>query len=297
MGANVRKDRLDVTGFAILMAISLLLAVNQVTVKILGQGMQPAFSAGVRSAMAAVFVGAWLLARGRSLRLLPGTRLAAFIMGSVFALEFLCLFLALDLTTVSRTSIIFYSMPVWFALMAHVGLPGERLTPIRVLGLVLAFAGTCWALLNRGNDAGAASLEGDLLALLGAFCWAGTAFMARGSAMVRAGPEAQLFWMVLISAPILIAASFLFGPQIRDLQAVHLWILLFQAAVVVSGGFVAWLWMLSVYPASTVATFSFVTPIMGIVLGWAVMGEQVGWGVIGAATLVAVGIILINRKI
>ena len=38
--------------------------------------------------------------------------------------------------SVSRASVIFYSMPVWFALMAHVALPGERITRLRGIGLI-----------------------------------------------------------------------------------------------------------------------------------------------------------------
>ena len=50
---------------------------------------------------------------------------------------FLFLFLALDLTAVSRASVIFYSMPVWFAIMAHFGLPSERITVLH-MGEVIA---------------------------------------------------------------------------------------------------------------------------------------------------------------
>ena len=69
------------------------------------------------------------------MRTAPGSLGAGLLMGLIFAAEFLFLFLALDLTTVVRTSIIFYSMPVWLALMAHVGLPGERITRTKAVGL------------------------------------------------------------------------------------------------------------------------------------------------------------------
>jgi drug/metabolite transporter (DMT)-like permease len=69
----------------------------------------------------------------------------------------------------------------------------------------------------------------------------------------------------------------------------------FQASVVVAGGFVTWLWLLSVYPASTVASFSFLTPILAIALGAAIFGESVTWAILGSAVLVALGIVLINR--
>ena len=56
-------------------------------------------------------------------------------------MEFWCLFKSLDYTSVARASIIFYSMPVWLALVAHFVLPNERLNLSRLIGLILAMIG------------------------------------------------------------------------------------------------------------------------------------------------------------
>lgn len=291
----MRKDRLDGTGFAALLAVTLLLAFNQIIVKYVNQGIQPVFFAGLRSALAVVFVGVWLWHRG----LLDRVRLAdlgpGLLIGALFAAEFLALFLALDLTTVGRSALIMYSMPVWMGFLAHFFLPGERTTPLKAAGLVLAFAGTAWAILSK-NASGNPSLLGDLCALVAAWGWAGTAFVARKSRLRAAGPEAQLFWMVLISAPLLLIAAPFFGPLLRDIQPVHWFWLVFQAGVVVAGGFVTWLWLLSVYPTSTVASFSFLTPILAIVLGHMIFDEVLSPSLIGAAALVSFGIVLVNRR-
>jgi drug/metabolite transporter (DMT)-like permease len=71
---------------------------------------------------------------------------------------------------------------------------------------------------------------------------------------------------------------------------------MFQVIVVVSAGFIFWLWLLSIYPAASVASFSFLTPIFGLTLGWLLLDEPIGPGILGAAALVAAGIILINRR-
>ena len=288
-----RKQQLDAFGGSVLLGVTLLLAFNQIIVKIVNAGLQPVFFAGLRSALAVFFVWGWLVFRRRPPRLNRAAWGPGLLMGAVFAAEFLCLFMALDLTTVGRTSVIFYSMPVWFAILAHFGL-GERITPVRALGLTLAFSGAAWAILS-GSSTGEGSLTGDLFALGGAFGWAGTAFIARRPVMRAEGPEMQLFWMVLVSAPILLIASLFFGPLIRDLHPIHLVWLLFQASVVVAGGFIAWLWLMSVYPSSTVASFSFLTPIFALTLGALVFGETVTWAILAASGLVAAGIVLINR--
>lgn len=292
----MRKDRLDAFGGAALLGVTLLLAFNQIIVKWVNEGLQPVFFAGLRSVLAVLFVGAWLYWRGRPPRLRRGDLGAGLLIGTVFALEFLCLFLALDLTAVSRASVIFYSMPVWFAIMAHFVLPGEKITPIRAAGLGLAFAGTAWAILSRAPDAAQGSLAGDLLALGGAFGWAATALVARASRLREAGAEMQLFWMVLVSGPILLLAAPFFGPLIRELEPAHIGGLVFQSSIVVAGGFIGWLWLLSVYPAATVASFSFLTPILAILLGVVVYDESLTIQVVGSAALVGMGIVLINRR-
>jgi drug/metabolite transporter (DMT)-like permease len=290
----MRKDRLDGAGLAILLGVQTLLAFNQVTVKFVNEGLQPVFFAGLRSALAIGFVWALLSWRGRPPVLRRHAVLPGILMGSIFAAEFLFLFVALDLTTVGRASVMMYSMPVWFAVMAHFGL-GEKITPMKALGLALAFSGTSWALL-AGGQGGEGNLIGDLCGLGAALGWAGTAYVARRPVMRAEGPELQLFWMVVVSAPLLIVASLFFGPLIRDFQPIHLFWLFFQASVIVAGVFITWLWLMSVYPSSTVASFSFLTPILAILLGSLIFDEKLSASILGPGGLVAAGILLINRS-
>jgi drug/metabolite transporter (DMT)-like permease len=294
-GGNMRKDRLDGAGVAMLLGVQGLLAVNQVIIKLVNEGLQPVFFAGLRSLLAVGFVWAWLVWKGRPPQLRREVWGPGLLIGALFAAEFLFLFLALDLTSVGRSALIMYSMPVWYALLAHFGL-SERITPFKALGLAFAFLGCASAILSR-PDTGEASLVGDLCALAAAWGWALTAFIARRPAMRAEGPEMQLFWMVLVSAPLLLLASLAFGPLIRDLQPLHILGLIFQSSIVVAGGFIAWLWLLSVYPSATVASFSFLTPVLAVALGALIFGETVTWSILLAVILVTVGIVLINRPV
>jgi drug/metabolite transporter (DMT)-like permease len=292
----MRKDRLDGSGFAILLVVTLLLAFNQIIVKYVNQGIQPVFFAGLRSALAVVFVASWLWYRGLLGRVKWADMGPGLLMGALFAIEFLALFIALDLTTVGRSALIMYSMPVWMGILAHFFLPGERSTPMKAAGLAIAFVGTAWAILSK-NSSGQPSLVGDLCALVAAWGWAGTAFVARKTRLREAGPEAQLFWMVAVSAPMLLLAAMFFGPLLRDIQPIHWFWVVFQSGVVVAGGFVTWLWLLSVYPTSTVASFSFLTPIFAIFLGYVIFDEVLSPSLIGASVLASLGIILVNRRV
>jgi drug/metabolite transporter (DMT)-like permease len=290
-----RKDRIDAFGATSLVLFSALFGFNQVVIKTVNEGIQPVFAAGLRSAGAIPLILLWAALRGRSLRILPGTVPGGLLLAAFFTGEFLLLFTALDLTTVSRMSVIFYSMPIWLSLGAHFLIPGERLTARKTLGLGLAFAGVAWAILDRPAGAGEASLAGDLCALGAALGWAGIGLTLRATRIREANPEVQLLWQLCVSALVLVAVAPLFGPLLRELAAIHLWGLAFQVVVIAFAAFIFWLWLMSIYPASSVAAFSFLGPVFGVFFGWLVLGESIGPGILGALVLVAAGLWLISR--
>ena len=289
-----RKSQLDAFGVTALLGFALLMAFNQIVIKFTNAGFQPVFFAGLRSAGAVVCIGAWIWARGIPFRSSRATLAGGMLAGLFFTGEFFLLFTALDYTTVSRSVIMLYSMPIWMAVGAHLFLPGEKMTLRKALGLGVAMAGVVLAMADRGV-VGQASLYGDLCALGAAICWAGLTITAKATDLKLARPEVQIFWQVVVSAVILLALAPFFGPLIRDLLPVHYAALGFQIVVVVSGAFVFWFWLLSIYPGSAVASFSFVTPVFGVALGWLMLGDPVGWRLVGALGLVALGIMLINR--
>jgi drug/metabolite transporter (DMT)-like permease len=290
-----RKPRIDAFGAASLTAFGLLLAFNQVVIKVTNEGLQPVFFAALRSLGGALLIWAWIRWRGLPLTLPRRTVPAGLLIGVAFAFEFVCLFVALDLTTVTRTSVIFYTMPIWLALAAHVLIPGERLTAAKSAGLALAFGGVVVALAARGEGAGQASLAGDLFALGGAIGWAAIALIVRTTPLKEVRPEVQLLWQLAVSAPILFVATAFFGPAFRDPSLIHWAGLGFQIVAIVSAGFLFWLWLLTIYPASSVAAFAFLTPVFGVGMGWLLLGEPVGWNIAASLVLVSAGLILVNR--
>lgn len=290
------RNDLNAFGAGALIVVMLILAVNQVVIKLTNDGLQPVFAAGLRSAGAVVVLWGWIRLRGQRLDFTPGTVWPGVLVGLIFSVEFLALFVALDLTTVTRVSVIFYSMPVWMAVAAHFLLPGERLSPARSLGLALAFAGVAWAIVDRSGLGGAASLTGDLAALVGALGWMGVSLMPRLTRLGRLTPEMQMFWQVAVSAPVLLLAALAFGPLVRDFAPATAWMMLFQIVVVASGVFLAWFWLLSHYKASRIAAFAFLSPVFGVAMGWLWLGETVTVSLIAKLVLVASGIVLINRR-
>ncbi len=289
-----RKSHVDLIGAVALTAFALNFGFNQVVVKVSNGGFQPVFMAALRSIGGLAILVIWMRAKGISLHLPRASRVGGVLAGVLFAAEFMLLFNALDLTTVARSSILFYSMPIWLALAAHVLLPGERLSRVRMIGLVLAMAGVALAVADRSGGQG--SLLGDLLSLMAAMCWAGIALCVRITPLSEVPAEQQLLWQLVISTPILLFAAFFFGPFIRDLQPIHMVGLAYQVLAIASFGFLAWFWLMKVYPASGVASFSFLSPVFAVLLGWLILGEDIGVRIWLALGLVAAGLILINRR-
>jgi drug/metabolite transporter (DMT)-like permease len=291
-----RKTELDTLAMVLLIGLAMLFGFNQVSIKVVNLGFNPVFASGVRSVIATLAVVIWMRARGIRIIVTPGSVPIGIVMGLVFAAEFLCLYLALDHTTVTRSTIILYSMPVWLAIAAHFFLAGERITPLKALGLALAFVGMAGAILDQGSAAGAtATLTGDLLALGAAFGWAAVAFTARKAGERGVSPEMQLLWMVAISAPLLLIAAPFFGDLLRQPDALSIGGLVFQGVVVVAAGFLLWFWLLARYPANGVAGFGFLAPLLGVFLGWALLDEPLSPLLLGAGALVILGLVLINR--
>ena len=291
-----RKSRIDATGAAVLVVFSALLGLNQVLVKLVNAGMHPVFQAGLRSACAFFPVFIFALYMRRRLCISDGSLWPGILAGCLFAIEFTVVFIGIDLTSVARASVLFYTMPIWVAVAAHYLIDGETLTRRRVLGLALACAGVVVALAYNGNPASDKSLTGDLLCLAGSVLWAAIALLARTTDLAKSSPEMQLLYQLAVSAPLLLLGAYWIGETWREPTGFIYGIFAFQVLVVVSAGFLSWFWILSVYPAADMAVYSFLAPVFGVLFGYIILKEALGWNVLLALVLVSIGIALVNSR-
>ncbi len=165
----------------------------------------------------------------------------------------------------------------------------------RSAGLLIAMAGVIWVLADH-EAATETRIWGDLLALAGALGWASLALCVRLTALSSEKPEAQLFIQLLISAPVLLMLAPFFGPSLRQPELVHVLGLSFQIVAIAGFAFAFWFWLIKVYKASSVASFSFLSPVFSVVFGWIVLGEALNATVILSLGLVTIGLILVNRR-
>ena len=156
------KDHIDLSGASLLVLCSLLVGINQVFIKIVNGGLQPVFQAGFRSVCAFLPVLIFAMVMKKPLSIRDGSFWPGILAGIFFSAEFMLLFVSLDYIDVSRASILFYTMPFWAALGAHYFIPGDYLTPQRVVGLLLAILGVFVALSNNVWSVDSRSLMGDV---------------------------------------------------------------------------------------------------------------------------------------
>lgn len=291
-----KKSSVDLFGASVLIAFSTLLGLNQVMVKLVNAGFSPVFQAGLRSLCAIPFVFILALIAKKKLSVSDGTLWAGLLSGIFFAAEFLLLFQALEFTTVARSSIFFYTMPFWVAVSAHFLIPGEKLTAVRIGGLLLALGGIVLALSNNQAPATENALLGDLMCLFAATLWAGIALLVRLSKLSSATPQMQLIYQLVVSAFVLLPIAAYLGDPVRQITPNLLGIFAFQVVGVVSIGFLVWFWVLSIYPASDMASFGFLAPVAGVFFGWLILGEEIDASFIAALCMVAAGIFLVNRR-
>lgn len=290
-----RKDRVDAYAASLLIGFSILLGLNQALVKLVNAGFEPVFQSGLRSACAFFVVLGWARLRSIPLNLRDGSLPFGLIVGVLFALEFGLVFVALDLTTVSRVSLFFYTMPFFTAIGAHFLVPGERLSWFSVAGLILAIAGVGLGLSERDTESGH-SWTGDLLAIAAAMAWAGIALVTRMSKLIESPSEQVLLYQLFVSAVLLLAVAPFVGDMVREVTPAILGIFAFQVIAVASLGFLMWLWVLTVYPVTNMAAYSLLAPVFGVFFGWLIFDDPLTWRFVVALALVASGILLINRR-
>lgn len=294
--AIIPNIRLDAFAMIILTMCCASWGLNQTAIKVANTGISPLFQSALRASGGTAILLAWCAVRGVPLLRRDGTLVPGIIAGILFAAEFVFLYEGLNHTTAARGVVIMFSMPFFTALGAHFFVPGERLTPVRSLGLAAAFAGLVLAFADSLSVPSADALMGDAMMLMAAILWAATTIVIKASAVVRAPPEKALIYQLGVTAITMFPLAWLVGEAgIFDPAPLVLAALAYQTVWVVAFTYVIWFWLMQRYPASHLSAFIFLTPLFGVLFGGVLLGERVSPLLGAALALVAFGIWLVNR--
>lgn len=288
-----RHDTVDMAAAAIMVGLTFSWGLNYVAAKISYAGYDPVFLSIARSIIGGLCVFLWCRWRGIALFTRDGTLLAGIAVGGLFGIEFLCLYVGLEHTTVARNTLLVNTMPFWMLIGGHF-LLGEQITLRKFLGLLLAFAGLAAVFSDKLGGSGDI-LFGDLLSLGAGFLWALTNILIKRSKLVEASAEKLLLYQLVGAAIVGVLVLPLAGPPVRDPSVLPTLALLFQAVYIVAFTYVLWFWLLRRYPASGLSSFTFLSPVFGVLCGGIFLNEPLTIRIFLALGLIAAGLIIVNR--
>ncbi|MER9896388.1 DMT family transporter, partial [Mesorhizobium sp. M0119] len=257
-------------------------------------GYDPVFLSIARSVIGGLCVFGWCRWRGIALLTSDKTLVAGILAGALFGLEFLFLYVGLEHTTVVRNTLLVNTMPFWMLVGGHF-LLGESITARKLVGLLLAFAGLVAVFSDKLSANGGATLSGDLLSLGAGILWAVTNIVIKRSKLVEASAEKLLLYQLAGAAVVGILVMPFAGPPVRSFAVLPTLALLFQAIYVVAFTYVLWFWLLRRYPASGLSSFTFLSPVFGVLCGAVFLNEPLTVRIFLALALIAAGLIIVNR--
>jgi len=293
-----RKPDLDAVAIASLLLCCMLWGVNHVATKLALAEIPPLWQASGRSIIAALLVVFWARMRGIPLLDRDGTLAGGLVAGTLFAVEFACIFVGLQFTAASRMVVFIYLAPFVVALGMPFIAAAERLTPLQLGGLVAAFAGVASAFAEgfTAPAVGEHQWVGDALGVGAAFLWGATTLTIRATPLSGARAEKTLLYQLVVSGLVLGMAAPLVGESFPvRLTSASLVPLAFQTVIVTFASYLLWFWLIRHYPATRLSSFTLLTPIAGLVAGAVFLQEPITSRLLVALAAVVGGIAIVNR--
>lgn len=187
-------------------------------------------------------------------------------------------------------SVLVSTMPI-FTIIFAAALPDERLAPRGFLGLATGFVGV--VVLTGGDIVDVTSSNAlAMIAVVAAAASYGVAgviakqLLKTQDALSLTG--SQMAIAAVISLGIMLAAEGL--PNYGELDLDSALALVALGVVCTAGAFALYFWVVAQIGSVKASLVTYVIPVAGLVLGWAVLGEGIGAGTVLGAILIAAGV-------
>jgi drug/metabolite transporter (DMT)-like permease len=206
------------------------------------------------------------------------------------------MFLAgLALTSAHVAAILITAVPV-FTLVVAMLLREERVTAMKVAGIALACAGALTVVGREGFGGTTKSLAGDLLIVGNSLAYAFFLVLSKRD-MARLSPRRVIARMFAIASVLMlpIAAAPMLRLHWRSLPPAAWWSLAFVIAGPTIAAYVLNAWALAHTDSSLVAAYTYLQPVLTVVLAAMFLGEQIGVAAIAAGVMIAAGVWLASR--
>lgn len=204
----------------------------------------------------------------------------------------------LERTFSANSAVMLGTIPIWVAVLSHLS-GAEKMTRFKAIGVVLAFSGVLLILLGKPERISLSSetFTGDLLTLAGAFVFGSYTVMSKG--LLNYYPPIQLTTMSMSvggSALVLVGLPWLVQLEFQQISIVAYSGALYSGLLSVGVAYIIWNYGLRQVGAVRTATYQNLVPVLGLILGFLILGEQLtAVQYIGSVVVIA-GIVIARRK-
>lgn len=273
--------------------LCVLFGANAIAAKLVFQGFGVFSSAVIRFGAAAIVIALWAGLTGRSFRLKPGQTRHLLVYSTLFAIQLSLFYLGLHRTYASRATLLINLLPFIVLILAHFFIPGDRITPRKLTGLLLGFSGVVCVFSGDADLAGRVR-AGDVFILLATTLWAcNIVYLKRVISTFT--PFHIVFYSMLLSFPVFCLEAYLFDAAvITSVSAEAILALFYQTLVTAAFGFIVWNSLLKTYGAVNLHSFVFIMPLVGVYLAGLILDEPISPFLQLALVLIVAGLVVIH---
>ncbi len=244
-----------------------------------------------RLALAAVTLAAGAVVLGRPGLLAPRGRLPALaLLGAVQGVHWLLFFLAVRHGSVALAVLTFYAAPLVLAVVAPLVLPERWSAPVLAAATV---GGVGIALIALGGADGGGSGWAVAAGLGSAATYAALVVLSKRLLLADTPPLTVAFWDcsvgALVVAPVLLLAGPILPPGAGE------WAAILTLGIVLTGlSTLVYAVLLRHVSAQAAGVLTFLEPVAGVLLAWALVSEEPdAWTLAGGALVLAAGLVVV----
>ncbi len=291
------KEYLGSKAILAILILTLLWGFNYSAIKFSNEGISPVFASAIRSLIASICGAIYCLRKGEKLFHTDIRLFHGIVVGLLFGLEFACIYFGMLYTDSARSVVFVYLSPFVVAVGAHFFLKGDRLTPLKTLGLMTAFVGILFVFYGKPKTAKPNMLIGDLLEITAGILWGATTLYIKRFMAGKVQPIHTFLYQLFFSIPILFGVSLILEPNwIYRIDPLILTSIFYQSVIVAFISYFIWFKLIHQYSVSRLSAFTFFTPIFGVLSGILFLGEEFTFSLMVGLPMVSVGIFVVNWR-
>jgi drug/metabolite transporter (DMT)-like permease len=215
-----------------------------------------------------------------------------------FSLNYGLVFWAEQYITSGLAALLQATLPAFGLVLAHIHVPAERMTWVKIAGVVLGVFGVGVVFSNQLAISGRLALAGCVAMVLSAFFAAYSNVLVKTHGRNLNPAVLAAFQMLFGLVPLLLYGVTFEGNPLRlRWTPLALVCLLYLAVVGTVVAFLMYYWLIQHMDVTKTMLISLVTPVVAVILGMLVLDEQLTWRTLvgGAMIMAGIGFIVVRK--